>query len=286
MPNGSEWPKISIVTPSYNQGRFIEETIRSVLLQNYPNLEYIIIDGGSTDESVEIIKKYEPWLTYWVSEKDAGQSDAINKGFSFTTGSIGGWLNSDDLFNIQALEKIALLLNKDEFQWAIGTCVSMNEKGKRFTKIDSKEVSHKTFQTWLNNYFAQPSTFWTMLLWKSVGGVDNGLNYTMDIDLWYKFYCTNKPFILTDELSFLRIHKDAKTTEFSSTYHNFIDEYKAWLIDKYIKTNKNEEHTLSLINEFVYLQIKHDISKRIKNHIVLGKIHKFWSTCINPRLEL
>ena len=81
MPDGSKWPKISIVTPSYNQGKFIEKTIRSVLLQNYTNLEYIIMDGGSTDESVEIIKKYKPWLTHWGSEKDEGQSDAINRGF-------------------------------------------------------------------------------------------------------------------------------------------------------------------------------------------------------------
>ena len=88
MPDGSDWPRISVVTPSYNQGEFIEETIRSVLLQGYPNLEYIIIDGGSTDNSVEIIKKYEPWLTYWVSEKDRGQSHAINKGFKHAAGEI------------------------------------------------------------------------------------------------------------------------------------------------------------------------------------------------------
>src|SRR5215469_2917833 len=84
--DGSPWPTISIVTPSYNQGQFIEETIRSVLLQGYPALEYIIIDGGSTDQSVEIIKKYEPWLTYWISESDRGQSHAINKGFKRATG--------------------------------------------------------------------------------------------------------------------------------------------------------------------------------------------------------
>src|SRR5579885_3553995 len=95
--DGSPWPRISIVTPSYNQGQFIEETIRSVLLQGYPDLEYIVIDGGSTDQSVEIIRKYERWLTYWVSEKDRGQAHAINKGFSSVTGELFNWINSDDL---------------------------------------------------------------------------------------------------------------------------------------------------------------------------------------------
>src|SRR5437016_13438199 len=93
----SPWPRISIITPSYNQGRFIEETIRSVLLQGYPNLEYLIIDGGSSDESVEIITKYSPWLAYWVSEKDHGQSDAINRGLRRATGEVVAWLNSDDV---------------------------------------------------------------------------------------------------------------------------------------------------------------------------------------------
>ena len=96
MPDGSDWPRISIVTPNYNYGHFIEETIRSILLQGYPNLEYIIIDGASTDNSIEIIKKYEKWVSYWVSEKDTGQSNAINKGLERCTGEFFNWINSDD----------------------------------------------------------------------------------------------------------------------------------------------------------------------------------------------
>ena len=91
LPDGSPWPRISIVTPSFNQGKYIEETIRSILLQGYPNLEYIIMDGGSNDGSLEIIKKYEPWLALWVSEKDRGQSHAINKGFLSSTGDVVAW---------------------------------------------------------------------------------------------------------------------------------------------------------------------------------------------------
>ena len=102
-----QWPKISIITPSYNQAEFIEESIRSVVLQGYPNLEYIVIDGGSTDGSVEIIKKYESYLSYWVSESDRGQSDALNKGFSLATGDLIGWQNSDDSYGPNALVKVA-----------------------------------------------------------------------------------------------------------------------------------------------------------------------------------
>src|ERR1700733_14532761 len=101
------YPKISIVTPSYNKGQYIEQTIQSVLDQNYPNLEYIIIDGGSTDNTIEIIEKYAPYLKYWVSEKDKGQANAINKGLQYCTGEIFNWLNSDDYLEPDSLEKIA-----------------------------------------------------------------------------------------------------------------------------------------------------------------------------------
>ncbi|GAI34604.1 unnamed protein product, partial [marine sediment metagenome] len=113
LPDGSLWPRVSIITPSYNQGQFIEETIRSVLLQGYANLEYIIMDGGSTDDSVEIIRKYEPWLTYWVSEPDRGQAHAIDKGFARSTGEILAWLNSDDTYLPGAIAKSVRLLNDD-----------------------------------------------------------------------------------------------------------------------------------------------------------------------------
>ena len=109
MPDGAQWPKLSIVTPSLNQGEFVEETLRSVLLQGYPDLEYIVIDGGSTDDSVGIISKYESWLTYWVSESDKGQTDAIGKGFDKATGVRLGWINSDDMLMPGALYAVALL---------------------------------------------------------------------------------------------------------------------------------------------------------------------------------
>jgi glycosyltransferase involved in cell wall biosynthesis len=105
-PDGSPWPRISIVTPSYNQGQFIEETIRSVLLQGYPDLEYVIADGGSTDGAVSIIKKYQRWLTHWVSEKDRGQAHAISKGLARTTGAVFNWINSDDFLEPGAMATI------------------------------------------------------------------------------------------------------------------------------------------------------------------------------------
>ncbi len=107
MPEAKSWPRINIVTPSYNQGRFIEGTIRSVLLQGYPNLEYIVIDGGSADGTTDVLRKYEPWLTYWVSEPDRGQSHAVNKGFKLASGEIAAWLNSDDQYLPGTLRTIA-----------------------------------------------------------------------------------------------------------------------------------------------------------------------------------
>jgi len=115
-----QFPKISIVTASYNQGQFIEETILSVLNQNYPNLEYILIDGGSTDNSVEIIRKYQQHFTYWVSEKDKGQANAINKGLQLCTGDIFNWLNSDDYLEPGSLHKIAAAFANEQVQMVAG----------------------------------------------------------------------------------------------------------------------------------------------------------------------
>src|SRR5262249_7952407 len=127
MPDGREWPRISIVTPSYNQGQFIEETIRSVLLQCYPNLEYIIVDGGSTDGSIDVIRKYERWLTHWESERDRGQPHAINKGLRRCSGELVTWLNSDDWYAQNALESFAGARDK---AWAVGGCICTDMDGE------------------------------------------------------------------------------------------------------------------------------------------------------------
>gem|GEM_PF-1231987 len=130
MPDGRQWPKISIVTPNYNYDRFLEEAIRSVLLQGYPNLEYIIIDGNSTDNSVEIIKKYEKWLTYWVSEPDRGPGHSVNKGLDIATGEWVNWINSDDLLMPNALETLTKIIGKvKDVQWISGGRLEMDESG-------------------------------------------------------------------------------------------------------------------------------------------------------------
>jgi len=156
MPDGRPWPKISVVTPSYNQGNYIEETIRSVLLQSYPNLEYVIIDGGSTDNSVEIINKYEAWLTYWVSEKDRGQSHAINKGLKHATGDIFHWLNSDDQFTQGALEAAARAVRSepDAVAWA-GSCARVDPDGRILSVVRPQGLTKDELANWATNQIYQ-----------------------------------------------------------------------------------------------------------------------------------
>ena len=187
MPDGKEWPKISIVTPSYNQGRFLEETIRSVLLQNYPNLEYIIMDGGSTDNSVEIIKKYEPWISYWTSEKDGGQVAAINRGFQQSTGTIFNWLNSDDIYLKNALRRVAEVFVADStIQLLFGEHFNITEQGeiKNRDTIGANRVTlfHVLYMgRWP---FHQESVFFRKDLWSKVGG----LQYTYQLGFDFDFF--------------------------------------------------------------------------------------------------
>ncbi|AEE50739.1 glycosyltransferase family 2 protein [Haliscomenobacter hydrossis] len=210
--NKHEWPKISIITPSYNQGKFIEETIRSVLLQNYPNLEYIIIDGGSTDDTVEIIQKYERWITYWISEKDDGQSHAINKGYRIATGEIINWLNSDDLLTQNSLFLIAsCFLVEPRIDWVTGFRVVRN-----VNKIGLKFENHWEHR-WVYYLFGIPdfpqeATFLRKRLVAKIGEIDTSLEYVMDVDFYYRMLAeSNSGGFLRAVLTIMNEYNEQKT---------------------------------------------------------------------------
>ncbi len=188
MPDGAPWPRVSIVTPSYNQAQFIEETIRSVLLQGYPDLEYIIIDGGSTDGSVEIIRKYEPWLAYWVSEKDRGQSEAINKGFARATGEIVAWLNSDDTYCPDAISQSTITFhNYPEVGVVHGDCDMVSPTGELWHKLRGRDSQLENVIL-CDVSIPQPSVFFKHMVYDVVGPLNTELHYVMDFDLWLKMW--------------------------------------------------------------------------------------------------
>lgn len=206
------YPKISIITPSYNQGSFIETTIQSVLSQNYPNLEYIIIDGGSTDNTIEIIKKYQNNLTYWSSEPDRGQSHAINKGFSYATGEIMAWLCADDLYLPNALFIIANHFKshpKDQLVYGDGW--KIDKEGNVILKFTSSSVTTLSeLYKWC--YVFTPGTFWRRSLWQKVGSsVDETLNYTMDWDLIIRMAREYMPVKIGGDITAVRVHAQSKT---------------------------------------------------------------------------
>jgi len=204
-------PKITVVTPSHNQGQYLEETIISVIGQQYPNLEYIVMDGGSTDNSVEIIKKYEKHLAYWVSENDGGQSAAINKGFGMATGNIFAWLNSDDMYLPGVLSYVASKLDTRQPQLLFGNCLRFVENQ---TMAFGSDVSseHEKRDLLLVDYIFQPSSFWTRDAWRKTGPLDESLIFGFD---WEWFIRAQKAGIAfkpeAKYLSLYRIHEAHKT---------------------------------------------------------------------------
>lgn len=227
------WPKISIVTPSFNQGKFIEETIRSVIFQNYPNLEYIIIDGGSTDNTLSIIKKYESYITYWVSEPDRGQSHAINKGIEKCTGEIFNWLNSDDwylpntFFNVVAAfikdPSIQVVSGYEHHIHIDGTVVE--DKGTFLEKTLEKTI--ECCQV------TQPSTFFRAEVIKKVGLIPEDIHYIMDGEMWVRFlllYGQNSVYKHHMPLAYFRLHENSKTVS-NGLINNFLFERSSIIND-------------------------------------------------------
>jgi glycosyltransferase involved in cell wall biosynthesis len=184
------YPTISIVTPNFNQGKYLEETILSVLGQNYPNLEYIIIDGGSTDNSVEIIRKYENRLAYWVSEKDRGMYDAIYKGFNQSTGEIMAYINSDDIYHRKAFDVVAEIFAKfTNVEWIMGLPSQIDEFGRIVFAAQFRKWSKYNYLLRDYEWIQQESCFWRRSLWERAGGkFNNSLSYAGDFELWSRFF--------------------------------------------------------------------------------------------------
>lgn len=261
-----QYPKITIITPSFNQGQYIEETIRSVLLQNYPNLEYIIIDGGSDDNTLEIINKYEKWIDYWVSEPDNGQAHAINKGLKYATGKVFNWLNSDDTLRENALFEVGRAFLDDKLHVAafreyhiVGEEIIRKTKGTTIAK--SLEATLAQF------HIDQPSTFFRLNRLKKIGRLQESLHYLFDAEMWIRYLlingldgCQKFNYYSTN----FRLHEHSKTVASQELF-------------------QNEIHTLLLallnFSTIDVQSINHLLEKNQQNIAFAKQVVINWSSC-------
>jgi len=190
VATSDEWPKIALVTPVFNSARYLEATIRSVLSQGYPNLEYVIADGGSTDGSVEIIRKYESQLHAWFSEPDRGMYHAINKAFARTSGEGMGWISATDLLHAGSLFVVgSVFCAFPEVEWITGRPTGFSDEGMAVETLRLRRWSRRRFLAGANRYIQQESTFWRRSLWDRAGGrVDEARRSASDFELWVRLF--------------------------------------------------------------------------------------------------
>lgn len=211
------YPRISIVTPSYNQAAYLEQTLKSVLDQDYPNLEYIVMDGGSTDGSIEIIERYSNKLTYWESGKDKGQADAIYRGFERATGEILGWVNSDDLLLPKSLEKVGRYFNLyPTEEWVTGGCIIIDNAGRYLRNRIGNPKCNLGDRVTFNHLlffgcaFNQPASFWRKKSFFAAGGFDRSLQFCFDYDMYFLLARQCPSGNIRDYLACFRVHPASK----------------------------------------------------------------------------
>lgn len=287
-------PTISIVTPSFNQARYLTATIESVLDQNYPNLEYIVIDGGSTDNSEKILRKFDRYITSWKSEPDRGQSHALNKGFALATGQIMGWINADDTLESGACTNIGEILHDTtKPAWLIGGTRITNKWGFTIDERLPRPISQKTFYSWPSDWFPQQSTYWTRLMWNQVGPVREDLHYIMDCDLWARMFEISEPVFTEKILARYRMHERAKCVEQKEMVNKEYEDYVRSKIEKSLETcdSENTESKLNeLLEEFMRakreLWISEEKLERVRRHVVIGPLIKIWRLLINRQFDI
>lgn len=283
-PDGSGWPIVSIVTPSYHQGLFLEEAIRSVLLQGYPNLEYMIMDGGSTDNTLSIIHKYEPWLTYWVSRPDGGQSDAINKGWRKSAGEILAWLNADDTYSPGAIHAVVDIFRDQQ------DVVLVGGSGNTFDVSGTTHLFTKVFRG-IDPYAMlkesggvpmQPSIFLRRRVLDEVGYLNPLLHYVMDWEYWIRIGLYYETEYFKGTNSALSNNREWKGTKTNTAWTRICDEHR--LVFDAIFNKFPGDIRLQRIRRQAYSASyrKHALLAKQNNKFIESIKNLLWAWCLAP----
>lgn len=287
LPAGAEWPRITVVTPSYNQAEFVEDTVLSVLAQNYPNLQYIIVDGKSTDGAAQILERYRDQVDHLIIEKDKGQTDAINKGFALSDGELLTWLNSDDMFAPGALHRLALEYLETGADLIAGICVAYRDGRIEVANLPAVrqetfnvEVLSDIFRYWMKGYFFyQPEVIFSRAIWDKTGGkLDDSLNYTMDYEFWMRCAQAEARFQAVHwPIALFRQHEAQKTSKLL----HCVDE-QAQVRDTQLTIAPKEERARIL------LQGAQDRlrSTPVKVAVYTSRFDKIFSPLIEPELAM
>ena len=262
MSDSIHYPSISVVIPSFNQGQYIEETLLSVIGQGYPNLEILVIDGGSTDNTVEILEKYSDKISYWHSKKDNGQADAINQGMKLSSGEVVCWLNSDDMYLPGTLLDIGKRFygRVEECHLVYGAAVTINQSDEKLIGGAETAAPFDAFTLTYFDYIVQPSSFWTRKLWYSTGELDTSYKYVLDWE-WFLRASKIAEFEYVPRFySVYRYHPFHKTSngaaerrkEICDIVKNFSSKY--WL-DLYTEAEKNQSKIIHIINILIKFRI-------------------------------
>jgi glycosyltransferase involved in cell wall biosynthesis len=287
-------PRISIITPSLNQADFIEQTISSVLGQGYPNLEYIIIDGGSTDGTVDLIRKYETHLAYWVSEQDGGQSNAINKGLKLVTGDIIAYLNSDDYYLDGVFERVANAYrdHPDVDLWH-GRCRIVDQYG---AKVDERVGSVKRYDEildlwdvwWKRKNFVQPEVFWTRRIGEKVGSFREDLHLVMDYEYWLRIFSAGGAAGFIDaELAAFRLQPNQKSTQPARTANELLQVVQPYIFGA--GGDLTYQKRLALQARWIYqAQFLNEVEQSLDQRETRWRrlLRLMWFSAINPRVVM
>ncbi|HAE42188.1 MAG TPA: glycosyltransferase [Clostridiales bacterium] len=281
--DANQLPRISIVTPSYNQADFLEETIRSVLLQDYPNLEYFIMDGGSTDGSLEIIKKYAPWLSNWESEKDKGQSQAINKGWRHCSGDIFCWLNSDDYLMPNTLFRVAEVFRSyPDAGFIHGKAEIIDYSDQRSGSYLGKEFDLAASLIQSKNPVAQPTTFISKNALLEVGMLDETLHMSMDWDLWIRLAANFPVHYVNETWAAFRVWSGTKSSNISEV--SSPEHLKA--VKKLFLNRKTRNLSLKYKLKALSANYARDaVYQYMRGQMGLFRRHMFLSLCLSPCLK-